>query len=316
MLLNAEQERENNRLKKLLKFLAEKKKEYEGRQPFYDEVQLLIGNADRIAPLLPEKGTKGASATEEKKDIKESLGADVNEVCTNVTVYARITGNKPLKYAVRYRTSDITKAKDGDVQGIVTIITDAITPLLTEPAFMSYDITSATLSDLTKKAASFDDSIGSADVIDAGSSIANKQINEAFKDIRTNISNLNLLITWFNKKNPKFVEGYHISAAIDMSGVRHSGIYGVITNSNNAVVTDASIVLTTTTHTGKKHSKAGATNDDGAWEIIKFTSGNAKLTVSAPNCETAIIPVEIIRGKIIGQNITLQSKVVNLTATA
>ena len=312
MILNAEQERENVRAKTVARFLNEKKAEYEARQPFNDEVQLLLNNIKRIEPLIPEKGTKGTYATEEKKEIKSSLADDVNEICTNVTTYARTTGDAQLRYAVRYRTSDITNAKDGDVLGIVTIITNAITPLLKVPGFQPYEITADTLSALMEKATAFDNSIGTAGTIDNGSSVANRQLNEVFKAIRINISNLNLLVTWFNKKNPEFVAGYHTAAAIDTSGIHHSGIFGVIKNSlTGNFVTGATLTLK-----GKKNTKTAFTNDDGAWEISKFVSGKAKLTVSAPNCETQVIPVTIIRGKTIELNITLQSKIINLTATA
>lgn len=311
MILNAVQERQNVRDVNLRDFLTEKKKEYEARMPFKEVVDILLGNIALIDPLASDKGNKGVPATKSKQSIKNSLSADVNEICTNTTAYARSIGDENLLYAVRYRASDIKYAKDGDVRPIVTIIIDAITPILSEPAFMEYEITDSTLSDLGKKADNFNSSRGKAAVLDTDSSIANKDIDKIQKDIRRNVSDLNLLITWFDKKNPAFAEGFRMRTPIDNSGIRHSGVYGIIKNSNGALVDDASITLK-----GKKNTKTAATNDDGAWEIVKFVSGKAKLTVSAPGCETMVIPVTITRGKIIELNITLQAKVISLTATA
>lgn len=64
------------------------------------------------------------------------------------------------------------------------------------------------------------------------------------------IASLRRLFPHFNKTNPYFVKGFNTSAAVGYSGIRHSGIEGIITNPlTGALIQDAVI-----TGKGKKKS--------------------------------------------------------------
>ena len=308
MSLSLGQEREFNRDMEVQKFLDDQKKVYELYKPFNTEVLSLIGNIALIAPLRPEKEEKGKYATKSKGELRVIIADSINEICTPATAYAQMINDNKLLSAVRYRSSDITNAKDGDVNGIVAVVVNALTPLLTDPAFAEYNITEDALTSLTEMGTAFDNSIGVANVIDTGSSIANKEMNKAFKAIRGNLRTLRLLLPYFIKKNPKFVEGFNKSAAVDLSGIRRSGLEGTVTCDNQPVEG------ATITAEGKK--KIALSDNKGAYRLIKLKVTDMKITITMPGYETKVIDVKILRGEIIPLNITLQRQIINISATA
>lgn len=161
------------------------------------------------------------------------------------------------------------------------------------------------LESLVSRAKTFTNDIGKAGVIDKNRGVINRTIDEVLAAIRGNVSNMNLLSNQVKKKYPKFVENYFKSAAIDYSNIHHSGIKGMITNSNNGAVVEG----VTLTLQGIKKTKTAITSIDGAYEIIKFLSGKAKLTITAPGYDSQTVEVDIIRGKIIELNYSIQSQI-------
>ncbi len=300
-MLNKEQEREYNRDFNLQEYLDQKNKEYADYIPFKEEVSVFYGYLGQIVAIIPVKGKKGTVITEEKKDLKTTLAEDVNEVCTAVTVYALGTGDKDLLQAVSFRTRDITGAKDGNVVSIITTITDAVTPLLSVEAFQKYKITADTLTALTANAQAFSDTRGKAAVVDTDSSIANRDLNNIFTNIRASISRLHLLLNHFNKTNPSFVIGFKKSAALDYSNVRHSGIEGVVINPHTGSPVQGAKI------TGEGKNKIAVTDKNGAYKLVRLKVTDMKITVSAPGYENQVIDVKILRGKIIELNINLVS---------
>ena len=189
---------------------------------------------------------------------------------------------------------------------IVTTITDAVTPLLGVEAFQKYKISTDTLTALTNGAKAFSDTRGKAAVIDTDSSLANGELNNLFKSIRGSISRLHLLLTYFNKKNPSFVTGFKKSAALDYSGVRHSGVGGIVTNPNTGQPVQGATI------TGEGKNKIAYTDKDGVFKLIKLKITGMKITITAPGYETRVVDVKILRGKIIELNIDLQAQVLSM----
>lgn len=309
-MLNAEQERENNRAVKLKEYLLQKKSQYSFYTPFNAEVQSLLGNIEKVNPLTPVKGKRGVVVTKQKKEIKAALAINVNQVCTSATAYAASISDKDLRYAVRFRTRDITNAKDGNITAIVTTITDALSPLLQVPEFKEYEITAGKLSALTTGAKAFSDTLGVASVINIRSSIANSNLNDVFTAIRGNIARLRLLLPYFYKSNPQFAQGFLLSAAVDQSGIRHSGIEGVIKSCHTGAPVQGVVII------GEGKKKTTKTDKDGIYKLPKLKVTNMKIMVTAPGYESQVIDIKIVRGKMIELNITLQTQVISLTATA
>lgn len=310
MILNANQERQNNRDVTLEEYLLNQKAAYEANHPFQEEVNLLIGNIALVKPLLPVKETKGAYITKSKKQIKAALAADANNVCTSATAYAVSIADAGLQQAVRYRTWDIRGARDGDVTGIIAVITGALTPLVNIEAFRAYGINAENLQSLTTQAQDFDDSRGKAKVIDTSSSIANGDLNNIFKAIRANIVRLRLLLPHIGKTAPAFVTGFNTSAAIDNSGVHHNGIEGIVTNPLTGRPVEGATI------TGQGKNKVAKTDKKGYYKLICLKVTDMTITVTAPGYDVQTFDVKIVRSRIIACNISLTGKVISLAATA
>ena len=308
--LNAVQEREFNRDTKVEAFLIQQKKEYEDNAPFNRVVQLLLGNIAKVNPVTPQKGKKGKIVTNRKNTLKASIAADVNIICTSAKEYALATSDEDLLNNVRFSASDIKDAKDGNVDAIVTTITDALTPLLDIPAFKEYNVTADMLTTLTQTTKDFNDILGKAAVIDIGSSLANGQLNSIFKSIRSNIASLRRLLPNMEKDHPEFVKGFNSAAMVDFSGIRHSGIEGIITNAlSGAPVKDVVV-------TGEGKKKEVKTDSKGYYKLVRLKVTDMKITITATGFDTQVISVKIIRNKILPLNIGLRGKVISLSTTA
>lgn len=309
-MLSLVQEREYNRDVELREYLLQNEKEYEAYVPFSKVVQLFIGNMDKVEPLIPVKGKKGIIITQRKNNIRASLATNVNVVCKAGTEYAISTGDTDLQEAVRFRASDITNAKDGNITAIITTITGALTPLLSNPAFIEYQITAGMLTTLTELAAAFNDTCGKAAVVDTNSSIANSSLNQIFKAIRSNIASLRRLLTHFNITNPNFVEGFNKHAAVNYTGIRHSGIEGIVTNPLTGLPVEGAII------TGEGKKKIAKTDKKGYYKLIKLQITDMRITVTATGYDAQVFDVKILRGHILECNVSLRAKVIKLSATA
>lgn len=309
-MLDARQDREFKRDEKLQEYLLEKQKEYSKYAPFSRVAELLFSNIARVEPLVPVKGKKGITITERKNELKEAIAANVNNICIPATEYALSTGDKDLQHAVRFRASDITGARDSNVPAIVTTITDALKPLAGNPEFDAYEITADMLSALAEQSNTFSATFGKAAAVDTGSAIANDNLNDIFKDIRGNIASLRRLLPHFSKTNPDFVTGFNTSAAVDYSGIRHSGIEGIVINPLTGQPVEGAII------TGEGKNKLARTDKKGYYKLIRLKITDMTITVTATGFDTQTFDVKIIRGKIGECNIELKGRLLSLAATA
>ena len=310
--MNAEQSREYTRSRELSKFLIQNEETCALLPPFSKVREEMLANNTSLNKYTPIKTINGKGVTKEKGTLKTEVATEVNSICKMTTSYAVTTGDKALANSVKYRTSDVIRLKDSEVLGLVNGLVSVITPLLDKPEFKDYTITQDTLKRVTDLATAFDNSIGEANIIDSNTSIAGKNIDSILKDIRGNVTQFNLLIDWFENNHPDFVTGYRTAAAIDQTGIHHSGVRGIITNSlTGELVEDATVILQ-----GKKNTKSTLSGEDGDFEISKFRAGKCKLIISTPGYDSQTIPVTILRGKILQFSISLEAQVVKLAATA
>ena len=308
-ILNRLQGREYNRAQKLAHFFLQQILVYPIYTPFADEVELFTANNNRLLSLVPAKDVNGQGVTVSKNTLKAMVAALGNIICTRTAAYATKIGNNDLKMAIYHRTSEIHNLKDADVLAFVTRLVDNITPLLTDKVFQTYAVSQAMLDTITSNAKDFNDCIGQADIVDDSRNFASRTINDILKSIRQNIVQFNWLLNFFEEKYPAFVEGFAKASAIDDTGIRHSGIEGIIKNSS----TGSAISEVTITGEGKK--KIAKTDWEGKYTLIKLKTGIMNITITAPGYNTQVIAVKIIRGKILQLDCELQAQALNM-ATA
>ena len=309
--LNADQARQLDRFQTTENLCNKNSDKYAILKPFQKQVRLLSVNNKKINSYIPARSGNGEGATEEKRDRKADIATSVNGICSLVIPYALDIEDSELYNAVNFTTTDVIDLRDVAVLGFVTTLVGVITPLLSNPDFADYPVTVEELNALTENANTFNDSLGDNKMIDKDSSIASKNIDTLLAANRLIIAKLNKLINYFETKDPDFVESYRKAAALNNTGIHHSGIRGIIINSS----TEQPIESVTIILTGKTNIKNTATDSSGAWQIIKFIPGKCSLTISAPGYQSRTIEVTIIRSKIIELNIALQSQAINM-ATA
>ena len=308
-VLTIEQSREYDRDLLLETMLNENKSVYDKFTPFKTEALLFLDNFSTFKTFIPVKKKKGKGIVVDKNTLKQSIATDASAICTTVTSYANSIANADLALAVRYRSSDITRLKNSEVVGIITSITDAVTPLLEVPGFQPYNITAEMLSSLTNKTAGYDGLVAGAGSADKASSIANGNINDVIKLIRGNIRQLSLLIGYFKDKNPEFCKAYYKAIEVDNSNIHHTGIRGIVTGSNGPAIYQAII-------TGEGKKKVTKTDKLGAYELVKIKPGLRTFTFVAPGYEPQEMLIQLQRGKILDVNIGLTAKVITMSATA
>lgn len=305
--LNWEQTRHVNAFNKLEFYFGENKPVYSKDSPFQKLVNRLIANNKKITPLSTTKGIGSQGATTDKEDLKSIIAKNGGTVCSYAAEYAEETNNNELYNIVNYSASQILYLRDAEVLGFIEGVVEAVTPLLSAPAFETYPVTEDDLNALSQDATDFNTSLGKNNNIKNNSSIASHNIDTIIKDNRAIIIRLDKLINNFKSEAPDFVEGYFKAKLILNTGVRHSGIVLIIKDKGNIVITNATITLT-----GKKSVKTATISNNGTYEIIKCAAGNCKLTIVAPGYETQTIAVKIIRGVVQDMSINMESNALEL----
>ncbi len=311
-LLNGYQGREFNRAQKLALFYDEQNKVYILYPPFAEQVSLFQSYNQQLMDFISGKGINGEGITKGKDNLKKDIATMGNTICTRVAAYASKIGDIELQTAIYHRSSQIKRLKDGDVLGFTNYLVLIVTPLLAEEQFQPYAVTKEMLDKITATAQEFTGKIGKASIEKNKSTYASKTINDLLKKIAGTVVQFNWLINFFEEKYPAFAEGYYKAAAIDNTGIHHSGIRGVVKNS----ATGAPIEGATITLKIKKSTKTTDTDLEGAYEIIKVQRGKCKLTITAPGCDSQEMIITILRGKILELNFEMQAKTLSLTATA
>ncbi len=302
---NGEQTRHVNAFNNLEFFFGENKDVFSKNVPVQKWVERLINNNKAIVALSTTKGTGSEGATEAKDNLKETIATNAGTVCSYAADYAVETGNTDLFSLVNYSSYDVIRLRDSEVLGFINGVVTAITPLVSLPDFKDYIVTAEDLSTLSKDANDFNNNLGKNKLIINNSHVASHDIDALIKNNRNVIIRLDKLIPNFKKDAPKFVAAYYKAKRIDDTGVRHSGIRGIIVNNTGTPVEGATVTLV-----GKKNTKGTTTGSDGSFEIVKFLFGKAKLTIAAPGFDSITTDVTITRGKIIECDCRLQSVIV------
>ena len=87
-----------------------------------------------------------------------------------------------------------------------------------------------------------------------GPALPIKRIDTALAAISGNVKQFKLLVPFFKKKYPKFVEGYKINVKLNHTGIKHSGVEGVVTDAATGQPTENA--LCGTGRNEEKHKKA------------------------------------------------------------
>jgi hypothetical protein len=298
-MLNDDQSREYNRFQKMFNFFGENTTVFSTFPPFASEVADFNTNFGDLQSYVPQKDASGKGITIGKKDLKTDISNETSDLCSTVAAYAVTYGNTDLASQMNHNKSYIYKQKDADILGFVTKVTNAITPLLTDPNFTPYGITADTLAAIVADATTFNGNIGQASLVDEGSAAANVEINKIIGLLEANNKQFDRLINNFSKKNSTFVTTYHLASAVDNSGIHHSGFEGNITDATtgnplaNVLINLLNTLKTTTTDLL------------GNYELIRIPPGNYQVTFSASGKTSKTIILHVTRGRIATMNISL-----------
>ncbi len=308
-ILSGRQGRLYKRSQTLSTFLTEEEEVYSEYEPFKNEVSLYFNNHKQLVALISGKDVNGKGITTGKDALKDAVAKEAAAICVRATAYAIKKGDTDLQNAVNHSYSSVLDLKDSEVLGFATRLSTVITPLLTDPIFATYAVTKNMVDSLTKGAENFNSNIGKATLVNAGRGYASRSINKIFKAIYQNIIQFNLLINFFEDTEPEFVNNYHIAAAIDDTGIHHTGIKGIIRGANDKPVHNAVI-------TGEGKKKVAKSDKLGAYELVKIKPGLRTFTITADGYQPQEILLPLQRGKIQDCNLTLSPKVGAMSATA
>lgn len=180
-MINQLQSREYNRTKKLQKYLGETTTVYENYEPFAEETVDFNTNSKSFEDLIPDKNYTGTGITTDKTGLKHKVSDALELVCKKSYSYALKYNNPQLAALVNTTADKIFKIKDASLQGFVTTIIEAVTPLLADANFMKYGITADQLKAIAANANTFNSLIGAASVTDSENTVANTAIDKVLK---------------------------------------------------------------------------------------------------------------------------------------
>ena len=296
-MLTLDQSREYTRFKKLDTFFDNNGSAISTYPPFQTEVAAFHDNFEQLEALIPQKDGTGTGITTGKTTLKHSVADRLAVICTTTKAYALKFNNPPLAAEVNFRANEMFRLKDADFLPFVLHMQELITPLLTDENYIPYGVTAEAITAIVTDAQNFNSLIGAADVEASGSTVANKDIDAAIKLILGNIVQFDLLIEFFTGSNPGFAAGYHINSALDNTGIRHSGIEGVVM-ANGEPVAGAVIKL---------GGKSVVTDLYGHYSLVRVTPGDYSIEVTANGFPAKTIVYHISRGKVGALNVELHS---------
>jgi len=300
-MLTLTQSNEYKRAKTLNNFLSQNNTVFSVYPPFAQEYKLFNNNINLLDGFIPNKDVVRTGITKDKAAMKLQVANDLLPVCTATRAYAIKQGNETLAADMHFSETTLMRMKDADVLAFAQRIQTIITPLLTDPDFAAYGITSANLDTAVADATDFNSSIGQASITGADSTVANKNINDTIKLIRANIVQFGLLINYFRVSDPDFFAGYHINSAVDNAGVRHSGIEGIVTAAADGQPVAGALV------SFAEMNKSAVTDSLGHYSIMRIKQGIHSVEISAAGFATQTLSHHIIRAQVDEVNVVLDA---------
>jgi hypothetical protein len=288
-MLTQDQSHEYNRAKKLNTFFGNTSA-ISTYTPFREEVNSFNDNLDYLETLIQDKNGTGAGITSTKTTLKQSVANRLAVVCTTTKAFALKYNNATLVAEMNFRANEIFRLKDADFLPFVLHVQELITPLLGDVTYSPYEVTAAVLTAIVADAQTFNSLIGKADVHVTGNTVVNKNIDSVIRLLHNNIVQFDLLIDYFNSTNPDFVAGYHINSAVDNTGVRHTGIEGIIT-ANGQPVSGAQIKLANST-------KSAVTDLYGHYSLVRIAPGDYMVEIQAKGFPSKTVVYHINRGRV------------------
>jgi hypothetical protein len=298
-MLTIDQSREYNRFKKLKTFFDGQTTVIATYVPFHTEVTGFNNNFATLEGFIPDKNATGTGITTNKTDLKHSVADRLAIICTTTKAYALKYDSQQLAAEMNFRANEMFKLKDADFLPFVLHMQSLITPLIVDVNYTPYGVTNEMIAGIVTDAQIFNNLIGLADVETSGNTVADENINAAIKALQNNVVQFDLLVDNFLAINPGFVSGYHINSAADNTGVRHSGIEGVVT-ANGQAVAGAVIKLADTT-------KTATTDLYGHYSLIRVSTGDYSIEVHAPGFASKTFVVHINRGRVSTLDFELQA---------
>ncbi len=296
-MLTSIQTREYNRFSTTKNFLIEHLGSYKDFLPFKTETDAFILGFGALTNLIQGKMVDSTGVTTTKKELKERVANDMGQVNNKARAYALKAANNELAAQVSDTASTIIRFRDADLLGYVQSIRALLMPLVDDTEFKAYNITQAKLDMIVNTATDFNALIGEAREDDSDNAMVNSQINAQINIMRGYIDQMDLLVSEFDESDPAFVEGYKYNTKVVDSGVRHSGIEGMIMKFDGEPIANAEIWLE---GTGKK-----AVSDlRGKYRIVEVRPDDYTVIAKTNEREKSQV-FKIERGKVLKLDIVI-----------
>jgi len=173
--------------------------------PLQEERLDFYTNVATIKSIIPQKDYLSITGiADDQGDLKVTIADDLETVAHQVLSYAKKQKLSSLTAEFQFSKWDVIHFKQPDVLPFVIKVVGILTPLLTDPIFMKYQITAAGLKTISDNATIYDTTIGAAGTNANDVSTANEILNTTISASIENIHQFKLLNAYFKKVNPVF----------------------------------------------------------------------------------------------------------------
>ena len=231
MSLSQHQNNESVRAQTLMSFMEKdvNKVIYSGYKPLNSKYATFKGHYTMFEQEAIKKN-KSSIGSATKGGMKKSIAKRAGLYLALTGDYALEIKDDTLRLQAKFTETDINKMVEGDVLPFIqnlrlNVFTNT---LMTNVAFMEYDIKELQISTLLADTILYNSKIGNVNNDDNSSSVANDILDDIIDLIHLDIDSMDITVKTFEEKNPEFVYGYHKNKTLIKMGVRHEGVAGVV----------------------------------------------------------------------------------------
>ena len=286
-MFTLKQSNEVTRANKLQLFLQAAILVFTNFKPFKKVYDKFIQNYTNMTIEAKKKSPHAQGNTDVKTQLKSLIASTLGLILSTTLEYAKEISDTVMISKVSFTESQILYMKDGDILNFITqlrkdVFTDA---LFLDPLFMESEITLIQIDALLLQATTFNKMIGSTQLIDSSSTVANDNMDVCITKIHENVVSMDNLINNFQSTNPDFVSGYYINSALESVGTRHEGFEGHV--DKNGIFEKGAMVRIVGT------DKSTVTDGDGHFILIKIKPGTYSVIASNANGDEKTLTVVV-----------------------
>jgi hypothetical protein len=171
---------------------------------FTDEVDQYVANLEIIKTKQEER--EQANLTEDKNELEDQLMESLIVNAAALKIVANFNGNEKLKQESDFSKSDLKVLRDSDLVVKGQQIVDNLNKHLPNPA--DYGLDENSTATLTELVSSFEKILGDSAARKASKVAAKQEQQEAFKNIKVNLDNLDSFVEILSSKSPELYNDY------------------------------------------------------------------------------------------------------------